>query len=357
MKVEIGESLVYSYLRHEKNCLITQTDWRPSGNWEIHQDIREHAQYEFDKINKHHAFSEIFKTDLNQTIKQAEIDVLGIDRNNNIYAYEVAFHENGLLYGGKIETRNRVFKKLLRSYLTLRCYFQDHKYTIAFCSPKVNPATEQHIKDYFEVLINDFRNDRVNFLYCSNEVFNSEIIQKTLNKTIGQFDSNELFARSVKLLNIADKFNQKKIHSAQIVSTTISSKEDSRKETEDIKPTEIDDIESVDLKDLNIPLNKNENETVQEYVKKIMRLLLNSNSLSDDVISKLKDKEYCKRTFSIGFPLIRDISEGYKDATGRGRYWSRETFGGRYYVCSQWWKDRHDEHLIKIRQWLISLNN
>jgi len=83
MKIEIGESLVYSYLRHEKNCLITQTNWKPSGNWNIPKEILDNAIYEFDKINKHHSFSEIFNSDLRQTIKQAEIDVLGIDQYNH----------------------------------------------------------------------------------------------------------------------------------------------------------------------------------------------------------------------------------------------------------------------------------
>ena len=95
----------------KKIALLRKQTGSHSGNWSIPQEIQDQARYEFDKINKHHAFSDIFKSDLSQTIKQAEIDVLGIDQSNRIYAFEVAFHENGLQYGGKIETRNRIFKK------------------------------------------------------------------------------------------------------------------------------------------------------------------------------------------------------------------------------------------------------
>jgi len=96
MKVEIGESLIYSFLRHVKNCLITQTNWKPSGNWSIPEEIEDRAINEFNNINHHHTFSEIFRSNLSQTVKQAEIDVLGIDQNNHIYAFEAAFHENDL---------------------------------------------------------------------------------------------------------------------------------------------------------------------------------------------------------------------------------------------------------------------
>ena len=33
MKLEIGESLCYSYLRHVKHCWLVQTNWKPSEHW------------------------------------------------------------------------------------------------------------------------------------------------------------------------------------------------------------------------------------------------------------------------------------------------------------------------------------
>ena len=74
MKIEIGESLIYSFLKHEKKCLISQMNWKPSGNWQVDSECHELVKYEFEKINKHHAFSEIFKSNFEQTLKQAEIE-------------------------------------------------------------------------------------------------------------------------------------------------------------------------------------------------------------------------------------------------------------------------------------------
>ena len=33
MKIEIGESLMYSWLRHNKLCELAQTNWKASENW------------------------------------------------------------------------------------------------------------------------------------------------------------------------------------------------------------------------------------------------------------------------------------------------------------------------------------
>lgn len=349
MKIEIGESLIYSFLRHEKNCLITQINWKASGNWDIPNDVQEKAIYEFDKINKHHAFSGIFKSDFNQTIRQAEIDVLGIGQNNQIYAFEIAFHENGLQYGGKIETRNRIFKKLLRGYITLKCYFPDHKYSLAFCSPKVNPATEKHIQEYFEVLIHDFRSENINFNYYSNDRFNAEIAQKTLSKTINVADSGELFARSIKLLNIINKYNSVSNYQTTMQEATTPSATPSNQS--------VSSGDHVKIQGFSIPVEKESSESVQDYVKKIMRLLLNNNLLSINEIENIQDKQYCKRTFALQLPLIRNTSEGYKDKTGRPRYYHPEIFGGKYYLCSQWWKDNHPTHLIKLKEWLMLIKN
>lgn len=349
MKVEIGESLIYSFLRHEKKCLITQTNWKASGNWDIPKDVQDNAIYEFDKINKHHAFSEIFKSDFSQTIKQAEIDVLGIGQNNHIYAFEIAFHENGLQYGGKIETRNRIFKKLLRGYITLKCYFPGYKYSLAFCSPKVNPATEKHIQEYFEVLMHDFRSEDINFHYYSNDKFNAEIAQRTLSKTINEADSNELFARSIKLLNITNKYNSVANRQSTIQEPVSPSAEPSNRS--------ISSGEHVKIQGFSIPVEKESSESVQDYVKKIMRLLLNNNLLSINEIENIQDKQYCKRAFALPLPLIRNTSEGYKDKTGKPRYYHPEIFGGKYYLCSQWWKDNHPTHLIKLKEWLMLIKN
>ena len=205
MKIEIGESLLLSYLKHVKKCQFYQNNWKVSSSWNYSTETYEKVQNMYNKILKHSEFSDIFKSDLNTMIKQSEIDVIGMDSENTIYTVDIAFHEAGLQYGDKIETKNRVLKKLLRSYLTLLTYFPDKKYELLFSSPKVNPATEIIISDYFSILTRDFSDENTLFKYISNGNFKKDILLPTISKSINDSDTNELFIRSMILNNLFEK--------------------------------------------------------------------------------------------------------------------------------------------------------
>ena len=117
MKIEMGESLMQAYLKYEKGSLITQTNWKTASSWAIATEDYEKVEQVFNKIQGHADFSDVVKkSSLEQALKQAEVDVVGIDKDK-VYLVEVAFHENGLQYGGRLETKDRVCKKLLRAYL------------------------------------------------------------------------------------------------------------------------------------------------------------------------------------------------------------------------------------------------
>ena len=40
MKIEMGESLFYSWLRHVKECQIVQTNWMTSSQWQLSNEDR-----------------------------------------------------------------------------------------------------------------------------------------------------------------------------------------------------------------------------------------------------------------------------------------------------------------------------
>ena len=203
MKIEMGESLLQSYLKCQKGCLLTQTNWKTSSTWKVDDTSFEKTEYIFNKIQNHTDFSDVFKkSSLEQCLKQAELNVFGIDKDK-LYMVEVAFHENGLQYGGRLDTKDRVCKKLLRAYLIGLAYFPDYKYEIIFASPKVNPATDETIKDYFSVLNRDFSDDeKVKFHYLANDEFKNSILLPTIKSSSDDADTSELFLRSLKLLDI-----------------------------------------------------------------------------------------------------------------------------------------------------------
>ena len=61
MKIEIAESLIYSYLKHVEGCRIVQTNWTTSGNWTVTEYERARARELFNKVSSSEYFNGIFK--------------------------------------------------------------------------------------------------------------------------------------------------------------------------------------------------------------------------------------------------------------------------------------------------------
>lgn len=202
MKIEIGESLCLSYLKHVKKCVIYQTNWKNSSQWDKYNEEIVEKTFKILKAEESPFYRIFNHTSRSQLLKQAEIDALGIDQGKKIYAIDIAFHEAGLNYGGKEETTERLIKKYLRSYLILLSYFPNRDYEIIFASPKVNEATESSIKEDLKRMENMFCEKNVTFIYLSNEDFKKEILINTINKSKDDADTNELFIRAHRLLQL-----------------------------------------------------------------------------------------------------------------------------------------------------------
>lgn len=201
MKIEIGESLCYSYLRHVKRCWLVQANWKTSEHWDKKmsdsdlQSLFESMRKRFDPDGM------VFKqtTDARQFLKQGEIDVVGVDQDGNVHAMDVAFHEAGLKYSGGGETR--VLKKLLRALLILKVYHPTKKLHLYFASPKVHKAVQQPLKEAFAKLKKSYPETTWHLLI--NDDFTKDVVCPTLEKTSTVADTSELFARAAKLLELS----------------------------------------------------------------------------------------------------------------------------------------------------------
>ena len=202
MKIEIGESLGYSYLRHVKRCWLVQANWKPSEHWDKSQ-TDEALERAFQEMRqKFDPDSSVFKktTGSRQFLKQAEIDVVGVDQDGGIHAMEVAFHEAGLTYSGS--TDKNVLKKMLGTKLILDAYHKvETKRNIYFASPKVNPKDQRPLEDIFHRLRQEYPS--VQWHLMTNMEFNSNFLAPTLENAGKVADTSELFVRSVKLLKLA----------------------------------------------------------------------------------------------------------------------------------------------------------
>ena len=305
MKIEMGESLCYSYLRHVKRCWLVQTNWKVSSHW-TPKKTSDELEERFQNMRKKFGDKTFNKTKkAEQFLKQSEVDLVGIDQQGNIHAMEIAFHESGLDYGSCDETNDRVLKKMLRTLLTLQAYHSDEvELHIYFAAPKVNPKPHKRLVSTFHRLCEEY--PKVKWYLLTNDQFSNQILEATLAKTDSEADTTELFARAAKLLKLTGFSNLQQLNPT----ATIHGGNKTTQITGQLQP----------------------------LVKGLMQTLLVDapSLLCEEDKRNLMEAEYCKINLGIkigNLALMRELKLG-KSVSGNSRYYAQPY--GEYYVCSQW---------------------
>ena len=150
MKIDMLESLGYSFLRHVQVCWIVQTNWKAATGG-LQEKAWQPLEARFAAMRRKFGH-DVFKGSktVQQLLRQAEIDVVGMTADGDVHVVEAAFHEGGLLYdGGEAAT---VRKKMLRIYPVLDVLARFAGRHIWFLSPKVTPKPAKGLSDLFEEL-------------------------------------------------------------------------------------------------------------------------------------------------------------------------------------------------------------
>lgn len=307
MKIEVGESLACSYLRHVKHCWLVQANWKAPGPWGRRQTDAELEDLFSGMKERFDCDGAVFKqTNAAQFLKQGEIDVVGVELQGDVHAMEVAFHEAGLQYGSKAETNSRVLKKMLRIIYVLNAHRPPktalHAY---FLSPKVNPEVATLLGETFAELRGEYPDVAWHLLI--NADCTESVIRPTLENASSVADSSELFLRSAKLLETA---------SYSLAPSDAVARTRSRRPKPEVG--------------------------IQDLVKALMRTILVDcpTLLSSTEKGELQDEAHCRKSLGlqISSGLIREKELG-REINGHSRYW-KELFGD-FYVCSQWWREHH----------------
>lgn len=310
MKIEIAESLVYSYLKHSEGCRVVQTNWRTSGKWIVTEHETKRARELFNKISSSEHFKGIFKnSSFDQLIKQAEIDVLGINTaEQTIYGIDVAFHSAGLNYGNKTETAFRIIKKIFRTIFIMQSYFDENdKFNSYFITPKVNPPTKVIIEDLMIIAKDLINDDNISIDFISNEQFYSEIVDSLLENIDEEHDTNELFSRAIKLMKLD---NRKPVSTGTFNKSVIPRTSSKKLEVNGMK--------------------------IGQFVQHSFRDAFEQNLLSESEINELQKPEYSKRIFNSNYEVLKNQNRPIMDEKGRTRYYAKEIFCGNYHLTSQW---------------------
>ena len=209
MKLEVAESLFYSWLRHVKGCHVVQTNWKPSPTWILRNENKiEKLKRVFVEHYAQDAVSVFGKTkNHSQLLKQAEVDVLGLslsDGKVKVYAIDAAYHRGGLGYKDNI---GKARQKILRMAMCVCGYFDGAEGEIIFASPKVNPAVWKELEPCEREIGKLLKNNGLNFAVriIANEKFTEEVIVPVQAVAKEVNDMSELFLRSYQLLETCKK--------------------------------------------------------------------------------------------------------------------------------------------------------
>ena len=341
MKIEIGESLLLSWLRHIKECQLVQTNWKASSKWELkNKEALEQLMQNSSNVFKSKYGYDLYKGNrgIDQLLAQAEIDVIGIsfdESERNIYAIDVAFHEAGLNYGRKEETVSRVIKKCIRTAMCIYGYFGFDNATIIFTSPKINPSVLNDINACADDIVSVLNN--LNFNYkiriIANEDFSDKVLEPVLNVLGDVADTSELFIRSLQMYNL---FAGKKPKMMSETSRNTTQRKISP-ELEVIKYNGIDGLEEM---------------KIGVIVRTVLRKMLENGEVTKQEIEQMQTKEYSKETFDIQYPLLQkaNLTNGKSPI----RYYASPVNidDEDYFLCSEWFEVPANNDRPYLLKWL-----
>ncbi len=343
MKIEIGESLLYSWLRHAKGCQLVQTNWKASSNsWEIrNEESLQKLMLDSSELFNSKYNYQIYKgtVALSQLLQQAEIDVLGVNFREEaqyLYAIDVAFHEAGLNYGSKDETIMRVIKKILRSAMCLYGYFDIKIGEVIFVSPKVHNSVINSLMEYVPEIQRLLHDAGLNYSVriIVNNDFEEKIMQPVIASTSLIADTSELFMRSMQMYNMFSYDRVRKIEKSRL---NVNKKQ----MTEMIEVTNIEGLNEMKIGAL---------------VRSTLTKMLSNHEITMDEIELMQTENYSKQVFDIQYPLLRkaSLSNGVKVL----RYWAGavEAYGEKYFICSEWYEVPQNNDRPYFMKWLSSRN-
>ena len=288
VKVEIGESLIYSWLRHVQGCVVTQMNWKPSPTWTVAQQGELTEAFEaIRNFASQDIGVQIFKNgDFSQFIRQTEIDVVGLCRDHDlgtrsVIAVDSAFHENGLQYGNADETVGRVLKKLIRAAFAIEAYLDVAEADVIFATPKMAEAVRGSVQCHLAILERSLAERRISamprlrFRIIANADFSNEILAPVLEQVDAVADTCELFVRSQQLMRLAHSNPRNGLSGAKI--------------------------------DRPIRTRTEEGDRIGEHVRATMVQLAAAGRLTTRIVGDLLDARYCKATFNLGLPFLKPV--------------------------------------------------
>jgi hypothetical protein len=331
MKIEIGESLFYSWLRHVKECQVVQTNWKVSPKWQFQheEELTALMQITDDHFNDKYGYK-IYKNNssLSQLIQQGECDAVGVAIKNGViqtYAVDVAFHEGGLNYGSREDTVMKIISKSIRTAMCLYGFMDSRDAEIVFASPKINSAILSDLAPCMEDINSILKQQGFDFTVriIANDDFNESVLKPILLVSDGIADTSELFLRSYQMYKMfSDTPSTPKAVKLKKASSNAG-----------------------DITELKIG----------KLAQIVLRRMLEDGLASEDEVKLMQTVDYSKQFFDLQYPLLMKAGADFDSI----RYYAKPlTISGvQYYLCSQWFETSANNDRPYLLLWIESHNS
>lgn len=320
MKIEIGESLMYSWLRHVKGCQLVQNNWKVSPKWVLNNENKlkqfvNDVQKEL--CNRYDIFG---KNTFIQFLEQGEADAVGFNpADNEYYAIDVAYHRGTLNYNGKQKTIAKVLEKCLRSALCFYGYLDIDTANIIFASPRIGESMLNDLIPAIDELqnISDRLGFHFKYLLYGNDDFTNSLVSPVIACGDDVNDTTELFLRAYQLLKLVKKTPGK-------CSNNSSTQSHQSAIYSQFKIGRLANI--------------------------VLRSKLENGKFTKQEIDEFLDAGYSKTTFGLQYPLLTTN----RNQTNEIRYYAAPlTIGSKeYYLCSQWFETKSNNDRQLLEAWL-----
>lgn len=317
MTHEMGESLIYSWLRHVKGCQIVQTNWTASPTWDMRYFMEAQDLYSrfLKDVSTENLVEDECKISFKQSLYQTEIDVTGLNKtslshNGKIYAAEVAFHSDGLHYNknGKNNSTGKVISKLIKNAVAVYAIWGNIEAEVLFVTPVISNTLNLQIQSAIKIL-NGLASSyglNYNFRFIAGDDFKLRIIDPVYIMSQGVNDSSEMFLRAQMLLDISGVLSVKN--------------------------------------NLKNPDSFEEFGAIGEIANKALRACLSNLNITQKIITGLKPLMNSSKLA----PIVNIVPQGLSN-----RYYKTPIMAknGEFYLCNHWFVNKKTD----LIDYIISL--
>ena len=317
MTQEMGESLIYKWLRHVKGCQMVQTNWKASPTWDLRyfQEAQDLNSRFLKDVSIQNLVEDESKISFKQSFYQTEIDVIGLNKtslshNGKIYAAEVACNSDGLHYNnlGKNNSIGKVISKLIKNAVAIYAIFGNIEAEVLFATPVISHEFDQSIQSYITIL-NQLASNyslKYNFRLVAGDDFKLRIIDPVYIMSQGVNDSSEMFLRAQKLLDISGVLSVKN--------------------------------------NLRNPDSFEEFGAIGEIANKALRACLSNSNITKKIIAGLEPLIYSSELS----PIVDIVPDGLSHRYYKTPIMARN---GEFYLCNHWLVNKKKE----LIDYIISL--